>query len=74
MKTYAMVAAALFVGLSLTAHADENEARGPGKGKHHPNREEMLKRFDKDGDGKLSDAEKAAAKAARGEFKGKKAE
>jgi len=30
-------------------------------GKHH---EEILKRFDKDGDGKLNDEEKAAAKAA----------
>lgn len=35
----------------------------PGEGRGLPSREEMLKRFDKNGDGQLDDAEKAAAKA-----------
>lgn len=40
----------------------------PGEGRNFPSREEILKRFDKNGDGQLDEAEKAAAKA---EFPGR---
>lgn len=39
---------------------------GPGGGRGGPNREEMLKQFDKDGDGQLNDEERAAMRQAFG--------
>lgn len=46
--------------------------------KPRPDREQIVKRFDQDGDGKLDDAERAAAKAAfeakKGEFQEKRAD
>lgn len=44
---------------------------GPGAGPRGPGREEIIKRFDADGDGKLSDAEQAEARKARGEMRRK---
>ncbi|MEN9359124.1 MAG: hypothetical protein RL095_659 [Verrucomicrobiota bacterium] len=90
MKFLTLTAAlSLFLALNLraedTAPAGEGKKEGAGeckdckKGK--PSKEEILKEFDKDGDGKLNDEEKAAAKAAhkgkgkgKGEGKGKKEE
>jgi hypothetical protein len=37
-----------------------------------PSKEEILKKFDKDGDGHLNEEEKAAAEAARREHRSKK--
>lgn len=56
-----MIAAA--IGLSGAAHAEE------GKGPRPPHKlpPEVIAKFDKDGDGKLNDDEKAEARAARGE-------
>ena len=62
------LAAAFSLFLALNVRADEPAAPAGGEGKkgdhHHPTKEEILKKFDKDGDGKLNDEEKAAAKAA----------
>jgi len=56
-----------------SAGAEGGKAR-PGNGKR-PHKGEMLKRFDKDGDGKLSEAERQAAreglKQHKGEFRDK---
>lgn len=53
-------------GIVLADDKDKPSDRGPGQG--HPDREEMRKRilekFDKDGDGKLNEAEQAEAKEA----------
>ncbi len=51
------------------------EGQGPrGKGKMNPEmRKKMIEKFDKDGDGKLSEEERAAAKAAREARKANKA-
>jgi len=62
MKRVLMVAGAALVAVSFgypTSVRAEGAEKGKGGG-----RGEMLKNFDKDGDGKLNDEEKAAAKAA----------
>ncbi|QTN31297.1 EF-hand domain-containing protein [Akkermansiaceae bacterium] len=59
MKTNTLIVIAASIGLIGTAAAEE--------GKQRPERKlppEMLKKFDKDGDGKLSEEERAAARAA----------
>lgn len=68
------IAAALFLGsISTTAQAEDAKPKRPfpgkfEKGKGRPEagkgKEAFLKRFDKDGDGKISDAEKAAIREA----------
>jgi len=62
------------VGLVGIVMAEEGkEGADAGKGKGHrgcPDKAEMMKKFDKDGDGKLSDAEKAEMKK---EWESKKA-
>jgi Ca2+-binding EF-hand superfamily protein len=62
----------------LTAVADAAPGQGKAKGARKQERgdgqgipAEVLKRFDKDGDGKLNDAERAAAKKAREERGGR---
>ena len=60
---------AVVVGLALALFASPAIAQdGDKKGRKgkRPDRAAILKKFDKDGDGKLSDTEKAAARAARG--------
>jgi Ca2+-binding EF-hand superfamily protein len=58
------------LGISSTAlvrAADEQKPRKPGEGARDPAKmQEILKKFDKDGDGKLSDAERQEAMKARG--------
>lgn len=66
---------ALVLGLSMAvftspAIAQDGDKSGARKGK--PDRAAILKRFDKDGDGQLSDSERAAARAARGKRGGAK--
>ena len=57
---------ATLITLSLVSFAVAEESSGKKGGKKgKPSKEEMLKKFDKDGDGKLSEDEKAAAQAAR---------
>jgi lipase chaperone LimK len=60
MRKLALVAA--FAAFSATALAADGEAPGPG----HRGRlkEKVLEKFDKDGDGKLSPEERAAAREA----------
>jgi hypothetical protein len=60
---------ALGVGSFVYAFADK--ASGAAKGDR---KAKVLAKWDKDGDGKISDEEKAAAKAARGEKKAAHAE
>jgi Ca2+-binding EF-hand superfamily protein len=61
MKTNTLIVIAAAIGLSGAAHAEE------GKGPRPPHKlpPEVIAKFDKDGDGKLNDDEKAEAKAAR---------
>lgn len=63
MKKY-IVTIALVAGLGCTAAALAEEADNQGAEK-----KARLEKFDKDGDGKLNDEERAAAKAARGDGK-----
>ena len=64
MKTKLRIAIAACIGLIAAAHAGENEkSRQP-----HKLAPEMIAKFDKDGDGKLNNEERAAAKAARKEM------
>jgi Ca2+-binding EF-hand superfamily protein len=64
--TTIITAGLLGSGMVLADDNDKPSDRGPGKG--GPNREEMrkkiLEKFDKDGDGKLSEAEQAEAREA----------
>ena len=43
----------------------EKGGKKPGSGEGRPSRQEVMKKFDKDGDGKLNDEERKAAMAAR---------
>lgn len=61
MKTKTLIVIAAAIGLSGAAHAEE----GKGPRPPHKPRPEVIAKFDKDGDGKLNDDEKAEAKAAR---------
>ena len=63
----ALITGLIAVGsLSAIAEPGDGEKRGPKRHGGHggPDRKEILKDFDKDGDGKLSDTEKQAARAA----------
>jgi Ca2+-binding EF-hand superfamily protein len=64
MKTKQLFIIATSIGLFGVAHAEEGKPQRPER-KMPP---EMLKKFDKDGDGKLNEEERAAAKAAREEM------
>ena len=62
----------LFASFALFSFAaPDGKKKSPGEGKRFPNREQMIKKFDKDGDGKLSEEERAAV---REEMKGRKGE
>tara|TARA_B100001248_G_scaffold246298_1_gene216785 strand:- start:170 stop:619 length:450 start_codon:yes stop_codon:yes gene_type:complete len=48
------------IGLSIGLYAKpEKGGKKPGSGEGRPSREEVMKKFDKDGDGKLNEEEKA---------------
>lgn len=53
------------IGLSIGLYAKpEKGGKKPGSGEGRPSREEVMKKFDKDGDGKLSEDERAEARKA----------
>ena len=64
MKTKAMIIIAAAIGLTGAAHAEEGK-RERGE---HTIPPEIIAKFDKDGDGKLNEEERKAAKAAREEM------
>lgn len=71
LKLVRLAAIAACAGFaSGTAFADDNKDKPDGAGKERPSREEMrakmLAKFDEDGDGKLSEAERAEARKAHG--------
>lgn len=66
MKTTTLIIIAAAIGLSGAAHAQKGKGAG-GERKLPP---EILEKFDKDGDGKLNEEERKAARAARGEMDG----
>ena len=73
---FVLVALTLTMLLSAAADAAPGQgkakgARPQGKGNGSQIPAEVLKRFDKDGDGKLNDTERAAAKKAMGERGGR---
>lgn len=74
--TLSLLTATLFAIPALAADPAPQDAPppGPGAGPRGAWREELVKRFDADKDGKLSDAEKAEARKARGEMRQKWAE
>lgn len=64
MKTKVMIIIAAAIGLTGAAHAEEGKReRGA-----HTIPPEIIAKFDKDGDGKLNEEERKAAKAAREEM------
>jgi len=65
-----ILAGSFLMGSSL--FAQDRPADGKDAGKHRrPSKEEILKKFDKDGDGELSEEEKAAMKEAMEKHRGK---
>ncbi|HTN76902.1 MAG TPA: EF-hand domain-containing protein [Pirellulaceae bacterium] len=73
-RIFSYLACLAMLTLAVSVHAAEGDGevkkvRGPRPA--GANKEEILKKFDKDGDGKLSDDEKAAAKKEFGERGGR---
>jgi len=61
--------------MSASLFAQDRPADGEKDGKHRrPSKEEILKKFDKNGDGELNEEEKAAMKEAREKHRGKRGE
>ncbi|MEQ9065346.1 MAG: EF-hand domain-containing protein, partial [Gimesia chilikensis] len=60
------IVTACALGMAVFSWSSATQAEEGKKGQR-PNREEILKKFDKDGDGKLNEEERSAARAARGE-------
>ena len=61
------LAALMAVALAGPAHAEGEQQQEGRRGKHGARKARILKKFDADGDGKLSETERASAKAARKE-------
>ena len=59
-----------FIGAASLTQAQQS---GGEQGDGHGNREEMMKKYDTDGDGQLSEAERAVLREERGGQGGKKA-
>ncbi len=64
MKTSTLIVIGAAIGLSGAAHAEEDSKKRPP----HKLPPEIIAKFDKDGDGKLNEEEREAAKAARGDM------
>lgn len=74
MKTLSMILA-LIVGCALTQNLEAKEKKSEEKKERISKRDEMIKQFDRDGDGRLNKEEKAAMKEAnRTEREAKKKE
>ena len=65
MKKISTILAATMLAGGLCAYAEKEERKKGGPPEGRPSREELLKKFDKDGDGKLNEDERKAAMAAR---------
>ena len=77
MKLNLLTAIAVLAGLATVSGTPEKELKKKGRGKPvgRPNIAQLIEKFDTDGDGKLSDAEKEAAREARkAEFEARRAE
>ena len=67
MKKFLTILATVMLACGLSAKPERPEREGGKKGgppEGRPSREEMIKKFDKDGDGKLNDDEKAELRKA----------
>ncbi|WP_298859535.1 EF-hand domain-containing protein [uncultured Gimesia sp.] len=69
MKVSLLLVSTFVFGITVFAGNSVMQAEQGKKGER-PNREQILKKFDKDGDGKLSEAERSAAREARSKGKG----
>ena len=70
MKTTSLIVIATSLGL-LGAACAQPEGKGQDRPEKRKMPAEVLAKFDADGDGKLNETERAAAKAAREEMKAK---
>ena len=61
MKITFILLSMVFACFCLLANPEKGKKKGGPSG-DRPSREEIIKKFDKDGDGKLSDEEKAEAR------------
>ncbi len=68
----ASIMALILCAMSAPLVLAQNEAKGNNKGDRVERKQKMLEMFDKDGNGKLNDEERAAAKKARQDRVGKK--
>ena len=74
MKKFLTIVSVLMLAAGLSAKPEKGGKKGEGR-EGRPSREEVMKKFDKDGDGKLSEGERAemrkAMEARRKEFMAK---
>ena len=75
MKKFLTILAAVMLACGLSAKPEREGGKKGGPSEGRPSREEVMKKFDKDGDGKLSEGERAelrkAMEARRKEFMAK---
>jgi hypothetical protein len=64
MKKFLTIVATVMLACGLSAKPEREGGKKGGPPEGRPSREEMIKKFDKDGDGKLSDDEKAELRKA----------
>ncbi|OVE77948.1 hypothetical protein BVX99_01070 [bacterium F16] len=62
LKSLIVTTGCCLLTLGMTYAQGGNDKKRPGKGKGRPSRDEIIKKFDKDGDGRLSEGERAALK------------
>jgi hypothetical protein len=74
MKTKQWRRAGLVIAFIGAASLTQAQQQGGGQGGGSGNREKMMKKYDKDGDGQLSEAERNAMREARGGKGGGKGE
>ena len=64
MKKFLTILAAVMITCGLNAKPEREGGKKGGPPEGRPSREEVMKKFDKDGDGKLSEDEKAELRKA----------
>ena len=69
MKKFLTIISVLMLAAGLSAKPEKGGKKGGGP-EGRPSREEVMKKFDKDGDGKLSEEERAAARKSMGARRG----